>query len=270
MSVRGSSFPQPPDVLLCLLIRQYLVGHATSEEEGPVRQDLTKLANFLSTCLLHDSAGPRQVQQALAGRSAAPTLATAAIEALQGSVQGPRSFPWLAHPSALRDQLFRVLSPLSASQVYVSVQSQLAALTSPNAVADLFGELKSLVHGHIERDSTCGRYLRRQVLDFERQMFAGVSHLFNRLQRMLQEPPPSAPAPAPAPARALAPAGGSGTPSTTSNDSVSFSDAAEGLHRTLDLSLRLGVTYTHASLHLGALHLSQGQYQSAVTGESAA
>jgi hypothetical protein len=269
---RGTQ-PQPPDVLLCLLIRQYLEDHTLAQggtpgSAGAVRDDLTKLANFLSTCLLSTSGGggggalepgPASAGTGAGHRGLQSSLATAAIESFQGALRAPKSFPWLRHPAALREQLFQVLSPPAATAVFASVQARLSAITSPDGVADLFGELKSLVYDHIERDSTCGRYLRRQILDFERQMFGGVSHLFNGLQAMTRAPPPR---PWEGQSLQVLPA-----PPT-------FSDAVENLHRAFDRLInplgsarRLGVTQSqHASLHLGALHLSQGQYQSAVTG----
>jgi hypothetical protein len=159
-----------------------------------------------------------------------------------------------------------------------AVSQELASLDSPHAVAELFAELKKLCHAMVQRDSTCGKFLRRQVLDFDRLMFDGVSTLFNSLQRhgLPRRAEEAAPSAAQFDVRSLV------SPFTE------FGAAEDTLHRTLDRALcGLGearatpwlpagagqrgaskeLVTQHASLHLAALHLARGQLQLANTGE---
>jgi hypothetical protein len=300
--------PAPADVLLCLLVRAYLMGGDGSSS----REDLVQLANFLSTCLLHSEAAPGDavsglLEAAVRGATSAshgPALVAGGGGGGTGATGAP--FPWLSHPLALREQLYQVLSPDYAASLFEDVQERLAAaVQSPHAVADLFGELKALVTEHVERDSTCGRYLRRQILNFERQMFAGVSRLFVGLRAMVAAGPggagppalgvdfggsataagpwpvPVDTAPDTAPPSAVpttsplypgAAVAGAHAAAAAAGSAPRLSDALEGLHAALDRLVaplvqarRAGVTQ-HAALQLGALHLSRGNYQSAVTG----
>ena len=284
---RQRATPTAPDVVMCLLIRQYLLGGSATERDelsfGSNSDDVIKLGHFLSSCLLTVDGSPSLL-------SGPVGQAPYAIEAFPSKAN---RVAWLGHPILLRQQLERVLTPQSAAAVFQNVQNQLNDITSPASVADLFRDLKALMADggtelaktrvcDVQRDSACGRYLRRQILDFERMLFAGVSLVFNRLERMRQ----SASTPAPrSPTSKTAVSGvttsathaGIGEPGGRGVNAVaSVATAVEALHHSFDVAVqplaasRGTIVTQHASLRLGAYHLSQGHYQSASAGKAVA